>query len=304
MSRFFPRARAVLVLVLLGLCFTTAARAESRAECRSLPSKILASDVSYCAFLPPGYDADPSRKYPVLYFLHGLGEDAQILLNSGGWNLIQDVRRQQDIGDFVVVTPSAGRSFYINSRNGRVRYEDFFIKEFMPFIESRYRIQANRRNRGIMGISMGGYGALRLAFRFPDLFGSVSAHSAALIDKLPANAAQSDSPQAQNLARLVGTAFGVPFDRDFWARNNPFTLVRTGARPSNLAIYFDCGTEDQFGFDVGAQAFDKLLAAKRIPHEFHLYPGGHDWNYFAEHFPASLAFESRAFGLSPEPKGN
>ena len=88
-----------------------------------------------------------------------------------------------------------------------------------------------------------------MASLFPDLFGSVSAHSAALIEKLPGT--QGQSPQAENLARLVGTAFGVPLNRAFWDRNNPFTLVRDGPRPANLKIYFDCGTEDQFGFDVG-----------------------------------------------------
>jgi len=303
MSRIWCRLGIpIAFLILSGFAPAISVQAESRAECRSLPSKILASDVAYCAFLPPSYDAEKARRYPILYFLHGLGESAQILLNSGGWNLIQDLRQQKEIGDFVIVTPSADRSFYINSLNGRVRYEDFFMKEFLPYIENHYRVEANRRGRGIMGISMGGYGALRLAFRFPDLFGSVSAHSAALIEKLPST--QGQSPQADNLARLVGTAFGVPFNREFWDRNNPFTLVRNGPRPANLWIYFDCGTEDQFGFDVGAQAFDKLLNTKGIPHEFHLYPGGHDWSYFAEHFPASLEFESRAFGLSAAGNGN
>jgi len=193
------------------------------------------------------------------------------------------------------VTPSADRSFYVNSRDGKVRYEDFFIREFLPFIESHYRIQAERRTRGITGISMGGYGALRFAFRYPQLFGSVSAHSAALVAKLPA--VQASDPQSEGLARVMGGAFGSPFDRAFWDRNNPFTLVEEGAHPTGMAIYFDCGTEDLFGFDGGAQAFHNLLVAKKIPHEFHLYPGGHDWTYFAEHFPASLEFHSRAFGL-------
>jgi S-formylglutathione hydrolase FrmB len=286
-----------LFLIFLSIVLAVPARAESRAECRSLPSKILASSVSYCVFLPPSYDSEKTQKYPVLYFLHGLGENAQILLNSGGWNLIQDLWEQKEIGDFLIVTPSANRSFYINSRDGRVRYEDFFIKEFVPYIESHYRIKTDRRDRGIMGISMGGYGAFRIAFRFPELFGSVSAHSAALIEKLPIT--EKPNPQSDNLGRMVGTAFGVPFDREFWDRESPLTLVRDGPRPMGLRIYFDCGTEDQFGFDLGAQAFHKLLDSRGIPNEFHLYPGGHDWSYFAEHFPASLQFESRAFGLAP-----
>jgi len=272
-----------------------AAFGAGRTDCRSLPSKILGHPVSYCVFLPPSYDFDQARKFPVLYFLHGLGESSQTLLDAGGWNLIENLWEQKQIGDFVIVTPSANRSFYVNSRDGKVRYEDFFIREFLPFIESHYRIQAERRTRGITGISMGGYGALHFAFRYPQLFGSVSAHSAALVAKLPA--VQASDPQSEGLARVMGGAFGSPFDRAFWDRNNPFTLVEEGAHATGMAIYFDCGTEDLFGLDAGAQAFHNLLIAKKIPHEFHLYPGGHDWTYFAEHFPASLEFHSRAFGL-------
>ena len=268
-----------------------------RTECRSAPSKILGHPVSYCVFLPPGYDAEKQQKFPVLYFLHGLGENSQTLLDAGGWNLIENLWEEKRIGEFLIVTPSADRTFYINSRDGKVRYEDFFIREFLPFIESHYRIRADRHDRGISGISMGGYGALRFAFRYPQLFGSVSVHSAALVAKLPDM--QVSNPQSDVLARLMGNAFGSPFDRTFWNRENPFTLVENGSRPQGMKIYFDCGTEDRFGFDAGAQAFHDLLLKKKIPHEFHLYPGGHDWTYFAEHFPASLEFESRAFGLNP-----
>jgi enterochelin esterase-like enzyme len=67
-----------------------------------------------------------------------------------------------------------------------------------------------------------------------------------------------------------------------------------------LKIYFDCGSEDDYGFDSGAEALDKLLTARRISHEFHLYPGGHNWSYFAEHLPALLKFEFHAFvSISP-----
>jgi S-formylglutathione hydrolase FrmB len=290
---------AVLFLLSWPLC-AQSVLAAGRTECRTVPSKILGRPIPYCVFLPPSYDSDQHQKFPVLYFLHGLGENAQTLLNAGGWNLIENLWEQTQIGEFLIVTPAADRSFYINSRDGHVRYEDFFIHEFLPFIESHYRINLERTNRGITGISMGGYGALRFAFRYPQLFGSVSAHSAALVAKLPG--IQAASPQQETLSQMMGTAFGSPFDRAFWNRNNPFTLVENGVRPDGMKIYFDCGTDDQFGFDAGAQSFHDLLAAKKIPHEFHLYPGGHDWSYFAEHFPASLEFHSRAFGLKPAPK--
>jgi S-formylglutathione hydrolase FrmB len=294
MSRGKSIARSALALLLACSLLATTAHAAGRAECRSVRSRILGRSVAYCVLLPPSYDTQKSRSYPVLYFLHGLGENEQILVNSGAWNLIQDLREQKQIDEFVVAAPDGGRSFYINSRDGRVRYEEFFVREFLPYIESHYRIRRGRRTRGITGVSMGGYGALRLAFRFPNLFGSVSAHSAALIDKLPR--AKLNSSGGDVIARVLGGAFGTPFDPAFWNRNSPFTLVRNGPRPTGLRIHFDCGTEDDFGFDRGAQAFHELLEARRIPHEFHLYPGGHNWSYFAQHFPASLKFHSNAFG--------
>jgi S-formylglutathione hydrolase FrmB len=300
-ARAAVRARWLRVFfILICVACAPAVFAAGRTECRSVPSQLLGHTVPYCVFLPPSYDLDKARQYPVLYFLHGLGENAQVLVNSGGWNLIENLWEQKQIGDFLIVAPGAGRSFYINSLDGHVRYEDFFIREFIPFVESHYRIRAERRYRGITGISMGGYGALRFALRYPQLFASVSAHSAALVAKVPN--VQASSPQEEGLARVMGAAFGSPFNHTFWDKNNPFTLVENGARPAGMQIYFDCGTEDQFGFDAGAQAFHDLLAAKKIPHEFHLYPGGHDWTYFAEHFPASLVFHSRAFGLNPSAK--
>ncbi len=268
-----------------------------RAECLSLSSKILSRAVAYCVLLPPSYHTQKTSRYPVLYFLHGLGENEQVLLEAGGMNLVEDLREQNQLGEFLVVTPAGGRSFYINSHDGRERYEDFLVQEFLPQIERRYRIRAGRQFRGIAGVSMGGYGALRLAFRHPELFGSVSAHSAALVEKLP-NFARADAKQSP-LPRILGGVFGSPPDVAFWDRNSPFTLVRTGPRPQSLKIYFDCGTEDDFGFNAGAKAFHDLLVSRGIPHEFHLYPGGHDWRYVAEHFSASLQFHSRAFGLGP-----
>jgi S-formylglutathione hydrolase FrmB len=298
MNRVWRVARPTFSLLLAGFLLAAPARAAGRAECRAVPSTILGRSVPYCVLLPPSYDAEKTLRYPVLYMLHGLGENEQALLNSGGWELIQDLWEQKRIGEFIIATPDGDRSFYINSRDGRVRYEDFFIREFLPFIESHYRIRAGRRYRGIGGISMGGYGALHLAFRHPDLFGSVSAHSAALIATLPH--VQAATPGAASiLGRMLGSVFGDPFDPAYWNRNSPFTLVRNGSRPAGLRIYFDCGTEDDYGFNRGAQAFHDLLVSRGIPHEFHLYPGGHDWSYFAQHFPASLEFQSNAFGVTP-----
>jgi S-formylglutathione hydrolase FrmB len=99
---------------------------------------------------------------------------------------------------------------------------------------------------------------------------------------------------------VVGGSFGDPFDPAYWEKESPFTIVRNGPKPANLPIYFDCGTDDEFGFYRGAKHFDELLTSRGIAHEFHLYPGGHDLDYFAEHLPASLEFHSRVFeGKTP-----
>ncbi len=291
-------ARACTVALLLGasLFFAVPSHAAARAECSSVPSKILGRSVPYCILLPPSYDADKSRRYPILYFLHGLHENAEILLNSGGWDLIQDLWNQHRIGEYLIVTPSADNSFYINSLNGRDDYQSFFIREFVPYIEHRYRARAERTQRGIGGVSMGGYGALRLAFLYPQLFVAVTAHSPALIDEPGAQLAPG---VAAEVTQFVGTAFGSPFDAAYWRRESPFTIVKTRPRPAGLKIYFDCGMRDSFGFNRGAEKFHQLLDSHGVPNEFHLYPGSHDWAYFAQHMPASLEFQSRAFGLHP-----
>src|ERR1700689_2365282 len=293
--------RSVAALIAcVAICAAPAGAAPGRAECRAVPSKILGHPVPYCVILPSEYDSGKTSNYPVLYFLHGLGGNEQMLLNSGGMNMIQDLRDQKRIGEFLIVSPDAGRSFYINSRDGKVRYEDFFIREFLPYIESHYRVRAERKARGVTGVSMGGYGALRFALRYPNLFVAVSAHSPALIETLPNIKVSSD--QAAALAAVLGKAFGSPVDAAFWQRESPFTIVKDGPRPAGLQIHFDCGTDDEFGFNKGNAEFDKLLTARGIPHEFPLYPGGHDWDYFAEPLPGSFEFQSRGFGFAAPAK--
>ena len=99
------------------------------------------------------------------------------------------------------------------------------------------------------------------------------------------------------MGRFIGPAFGVPLDVSYWKSNTPFVPART-AQLNALKIYFDCGDHDDFGFETGANALHKVLNARKISHEFHVYPGGHDWPYFSEHLPASLEFHSKVFGLS------
>jgi len=282
-------------LVVLCLLLSTLALrchgATGRVECNSITSKILSRSVPYCVVLPPSFDVDKTRHFPVLYFLHGLGDNEQFFVHSGAWNLTEDMWEKGELKEFVIATPGADASFYINSKDGKTHYEDFLLQEFFPFMEKRYRVAPGHGHRAVAGISMGGYGALHLAFRHPQLFVSVSAHSAALIEKLPAFLGPApNSPRS----RVLGEVFGSPPDAAFWDRSSPLTLAST-ASLAGLKIYFDCGDEDDYGFDAGAKALDKILTARHIPHEFHIYPGRHDPSYFGEHLPASLLFAGHSF---------
>jgi S-formylglutathione hydrolase FrmB len=291
-----------LRLVLLCLTCVADAQAQGRIDCNALNSKILRQVVHYCVYLPSGYDggiAKTSSQYPVLYFLHGLGDNEQTLFNSGGWTLLDDLRRQHKIGDFLIVAPEGRRSFYINSADGSVRYSDFFLREFIAYIEASYRVRAGRDGRAISGVSMGGYGALRFAFAHPEMFSAVSAQSAALMIARPTEldaASRTGAP----LAKMLAAIFGNPIDVAHWNGNNPLALAkRNSAGVRKLAIYFNCGQDDNYGFEEGAAALHQILQKEGIRHEYHLYPGDHSLSYFLAHFAEVMAFHSRAFGLLP-----
>jgi len=285
-----PRFLSVLLLL------SISASAQSRIDCNALKSHILGEAVHYCVLLPSNYDSAKANHFPVLYFLHGLGENEQTLFKTGGWNLIEDLRQQHKVSDFLIVTPEARASFYVNSADGKVRYSDFFLQEFIPYIETNYRIQRERKARAISGISMGGYGALRFAFAHPEMFSAVSAQSAALMMESPEElsaALRAGTP----LGKLLGSVFGNPINVPHWKENDPFFLAKKNrVGISKLAIYFNCGRDDEYGFEVGAAALDKQLTEEHIQHEFHLYPGNHSASYFGAHIGEVMEFHSKMFG--------
>lgn len=253
----------------------------------------------YCAFLPPDYDQDKTRHYPVLYYLHGLGDNEQSLLNFGGWDVITELRRQGKIGDVIVLAPSGGHTFYLNSENGKIRYEDFFLHEFVPEMEKKYRAEGTRTTRGITGVSMGGYGALRIAFKHPEEFAAVSAQMPALIAKLPEDL---DTGGEGSPGAMLGDVFGSPFSRGYFDRNNVFYFVRKDSAASLKAmkIYFDVGNNDDYGFEEGAQQLNELLKSRGIPHEFHVYQGRHDAQFVMRHFGEVMEFQWKAIGAGKQ----
>src|SRR6266851_5785516 len=250
----FRFCRLFLLPVVL-LWLPLAAKAQSRTDCNVINSRILKQSIHYCVQLPPDYDTNDAKQrlYPVLYFLHGLGQNEQMLFSTGGWSLIEDLRRQHKISDFLIVAPEGGRSFYINSADNSLRYGDFFLQEFIPHIESRYRVRPGRQGRAITGVSMGGYGALRFAF-------------------------------------------AQPINLPHWNQNSVFVLAKKNESGLHrLAIYFNCGQRDDFGFEDGAAALHQQLQAEGVRHEYRSYPGDHSLTYFLSHMGEVMEFHSGVF---------
>lgn len=262
-------------------------------ECSSVSSTILGRSVNFCVVLPDGYDASSLKRYPSLYFLHGLFENEHSLIDRGGEQIWKNLTSQDQITDFIVILPDGGRSFYVNSQDGHERYEDFFLQELVPEIDRRYRTVATAAERGVSGTSMGGYGALHLAMEHPDMFGSASAHSAALLPKFP-----TPIPSEGRwgfLARVIEEPFGSPINEGYWKANSPLTLAEHPERFAHLHLYFDCGNHDRYGFEEGAKLLDHILSGNSFPHEYALREGDHGWSYLHQYLQFSLRFHSKVF---------
>jgi S-formylglutathione hydrolase FrmB len=264
----------------------------SRVQYRTFHSQVLDRDLPYALYLPPSY-IDTERTYPVLIFLHGANENEKRWSTRGMTDLMLDrMITQGEIGEFIVAIPFGANSFYTNSISGE-RWEDMILEEFIPLIESENRALGTREGRAISGISMGGYGALKLAMRRPDLFNAVSAHSAMLFDDIVN--ADIGARRTQIYMPLFESIFGISDNLDHWNRNNPLRMASELPNLEDLKIYFDCGTEDDYGFFQGARQLHDILDSRGIDHEFHLYPGDHGWAYARQHISASLLFHWNSF---------
>ena len=273
----------------------------SRVQYKTYNSALMKRELRYGIYLPPSYETSGTQRYPVLYFLHGLNENEMRWSTRGETDLLLDkMVAGKAIGEFIVAIPmSATTSFYTNARNGSAPWEDAVVKEFIPMIESTYRVNTTRTTRGISGISMGGYGALKIAMKHPEMFGSVSTHSAALVPDF--NTTTVTGRRLDQFKALfdniygIGFAAGGPLDLTYWNANNPLELARDTAKLQGLKIYFDCGTEDEYGFYGGQQVLDDLLTKAKYPHTAALHPGVHGWDYAKQHTQQSLLFHWNAF---------
>jgi S-formylglutathione hydrolase FrmB len=249
--------------------------------------------------LPSESASSATTRYPTLYFLHGLFENEQSWSQRGGQQVLDGLLSEGQVGKFLVVLPNGGRTFYVNSLDGGERYEDFFIQELVPAIDRKYPTLPFPAARGISGTSMGGYGALHLGMRHPEVFGSASAHSAVLLPKIP-----SPIPSEGRwgfYARVLEGPFGSPLNEAYWEMNNPLRLADHPQRFAGLRLYFDCGDHDRYGFEEGAQLLHRKLSGQGFPHVFALRPGDHGWGYLNQYLKFSLLFHWRRFEEAARP---
>lgn len=259
-----------------------------RIEYAEFPSASLNRNVRYAVSLPPSYEQKTAQRYPVVIFLHGLNNDERSWEEHCMEGKLEALRAAGRVGDFIIAVPYGANSFYLNGKDG-TRYEDAVVKDFIPFIDNRYRTLARPAGRVIAGISMGGYGALLIAFKHPELFAGVAAHSAALFDTLPASAGGDRA--AGYRYNLAAKLFGDPPDAAYFQANNPLYLARANAAQfKRLKIYFDVGDADRYGFAAGNRQLDSILTTANVAHEYHLAPGGHGWAFLVERSEPALNF--------------
>tara|TARA_B100000497_G_C7692087_1_gene421169 strand:- start:973 stop:1848 length:876 start_codon:yes stop_codon:yes gene_type:complete len=255
----------------------------------SMTSKILEGERKYAIYLPPDYDKS-ERSYPVLYLLHGAGDD------QTGWIQFGEVLRIADnaISDgtataMIIVMPDAntGQRGYFNSIDGNWRYEDFFFEELMPHVEKKYRIKGEKRYRAVAGLSMGGGGSFMYALHRPDLFSSacpLSAYAGPLtIEDLKSGL---DRRKVKYDEHDLQTYFD---------QHNAISLIN--AVPDNelnaVRWFIDCG-DDDFLYEGNSLAHI-AMKKKKISHEYRVREGAHNWTYWRESLPVVLQFVSDAF---------
>ena len=274
---------AVIALA-AALASVTPLRAEVRTT--ALHSAALGHDVPCAVHLPPSY-GEGSKTYPVVYVLHGLFESQQFWERRGLSAMVDDLWARHVLPEFVLVVVAGGNSFFANSPQGA--YEDLVTKDAIAFAESTYRVRRERAGRALLGVSMGGYAALRIALSHPELYAAVATHSAMLLAGPPRPGQGADPYQLAAFARV----FGEPPDLALWRANDPLEWAPRADPRAVPALSFDCGDHDRYGLGAGHEELHRRLLARGIAHEFALRPGDHGYEYVRTVLPASLDFLSK-----------
>ncbi len=239
--------------------------------------------------------ADFEGPFPVFYLLHGLSDD------YSAWTRQTHIEQYARDYPMIVVMPDGGRGFYTDAREGYA-YDAAITRDLVPLIDRTFRTSAGRHSRVIGGLSMGGYGALRLALSHPDMFCSAVSHSGALgvgsrrIDPDDRPDKEFDEVFSEDPAAEFRRLFG---DDPIGGPNDLSALSEAVAGKQPPALRFDCGSEDPLLEEN--RKFHRHLEKLGIPHEYEEFPGGHEWEYWDLHVQDALRFHARALGIQAKP---
>ena len=265
----------------------------------SLPSKILKMDRKYAIYLPPDY-ASSDRSYPVLYLLHGAGDDQTGWVQFGEIQYIADKAINEGTATpMIIVMPDAntGVRGYSNSPKGDWLYEDFFFQEFIPFIEKTYRIKANKHYRSIAGLSMGGWGSFIYALHHPEMFASacpLSAYTGPLkyedlksdiLNRFGESVSEKEKEAWYKKYSVLELIAAIP---DEQVKSN-----KPEDQKKRVRWYIDCG-DDDFLFE-GNALIHIAMRKKQISHEYRVRDGVHNWVYWRASLPKVLEFVTMDF---------
>lgn len=284
--------RKLLTVLIINLFFASCLLAETGGkvfDSLSMNSKILKMDRKFAIYLPADYETS-GRSYPVLYLLHGSGDDQTGWVQFGEVKSIADKAIQEGkCTAMIIVMPDGdtGQRGYFNSPKGDWNYEDFFFQELMPYVEKTYRVKTDKRYRAISGLSMGGGGTFMYALHHPELFSSACPLSASTGPVSLEEAATRWEKQYPGISKEDLTKY--------FARHSALELVNNMPDDQKKAVrwYIDCG-DDDFLYE-GNCLVHIAMRKKDIPHEFRIRDGAHNWTYWREALPTVLEFVSQSF---------
>lgn len=261
-------------------------------ETRTLKSNVLKMERKYSIYLPPGYDST-DQSYPVLYLLHGAGDD------HTGWVQFGQVQHIADkaiakgkAARMIIVMPDAntGVRGYFNAIDGKFNYEDFFFNELIPHIESTYRVRTDRRYRAVAGLSMGGGGTIFYALHRPDLFAAAAPLSAAT--------GNWDLELFKERINKSNANLGDDTIKEYFNRHSVEQIVKNASEEElnkikSVRWYISCG-DDDFLYE-GNSLLHILFSKNKIPHEYRVKDGAHTWSYWRMELPLVMEFVSKSF---------
>jgi len=282
--------KLVLLFLLFSASLALMAQTGKVFDNLTMQSSILKMERKYAIYLPPDYEIS-QRSYPVLYLLHGAGDDQTGWVQFGEVLTIADeaIKTGQATAMIIVMPDAqAGKRGYVNDVKGEWRYEDFFFQEFMPFIEKTYRIKPDKHYRAVAGLSMGGEGTFIYALHHPELFSSACPLSAATGPK--------NIDDLKNYKLWQGVEGITDADKEsYFKRYSVLNLIENIPDDKKKAVrwYIDCG-DDDFLYE-GNSLVHIAMRKKEIPHEFRIRDGAHNWTYWRASLPNVLEFVSMAF---------